>query len=339
VNRLALALVFVLGCKDATPDPEARATADEPTIQRDDLRADARGGLEQAIDDPATARALERTFTQLAASPEVVEAAEKLLARVGQDPELETRTAEFFGVLQTTAGIRIGLAEYARANPDLDVEAITTGFVGHVQARLTRTELVSWLESRLAERIGAAGPVLGAALLREAGGVARLADRVADALVDPALASALDQRLGRDPQRRAERLHQQLGDPRRCTDLLLALVERLHGPAGAALLAGLLDDEALAPMFAHALARVLDDEGFRDAAAELFELTMAAELEPPALDRELDALLALPVVEREAAAILAELARLPSVRERVDGFVDRFATTPEFEAALLDVID
>jgi hypothetical protein len=335
---LVLVLALVLACKDAAPEADTRV--DEPvTIERDDLRADAREGLELAIDDPGLARALERTFTQLASAPEVIDAAEKLLARVGREPRLEAPTAEFFATLQATTGMRAALAEYARANPELEVDAIAAGFVGHVDARLTRPELATRVELELGERLGAAGPVLGVALLREGGGVARLADRVADGLVAPAMVPALDQRLGRDPVKRADRLHRYLSDPVRCADLLLALAEHLRQAAGVGLLAGLLDDETLAPVFADALARVLEDDGFRDQAALAFEQAVAAELDPQALEREIDALLALPVIQREAAALLAELARLPSVRERIDGFVDEFAATPEFERALLDAVD
>ena len=48
---------------------------------------------------------------------------------------------------------------------------------------------------------------------------------------------------------------------------------------------------------------------------------------------------AIHVIEREAAASLAELARLASVRARVDAFVDQVAAGPEFEARLLDAIE
>lgn len=332
-----LALTLLVACKDAEPEPQQAAR--DPASERADLRADAREGLERAIEEPALARALERAFTQLASAPEVIDAAEKLLARVGQQPRIETPSAEFFADLQGTAGMRAALAEYARANPQLEIDAITAGFVSHIDARLTRPELAQQVALELGERLGSAGPVLGAALLREAGGVTRLADRIAERLIDRKLASALEQRLGSDPAKRADRLHRHLGDPRRAADVLLALIEGLHGPAGVRLLAGLLDDETLAPAFADALARVLVDAAFRDQAALVFEQALAAELDPRALEREFDALLALPVLEREAAALLAELARLPSVRERVDAFVDEFAATPEFEQALLDAID
>lgn len=336
-----LALILIVACKQPEPEPEpdTQPIAIDPTSERDELRADAREGLELAIDDPALARPLERAFTQLASAPEVIEAGEKLLARVGQQPRIEQPSAAFFATLQATPGMRAALAEYARANPQLELDAITAGFVSHVDVRLTRPELAQQVALELGEQLGAAGPVLGGALLREASGAARLADRVADRLIDPELASALDQRLGSDPVKRADRLHRHLADPRRAADVLLALAEALRGPAGVRLLAGLLDDETLAPAFADALARVLEDSQFRDQVALVFEQALAAELDPPALERELDALLALPVIEREAAALLAELARLPSVRERVDALVDEFAAAPEFEQALLDAID
>ncbi|MFV8749236.1 hypothetical protein ACNOYE_01665 [Nannocystaceae bacterium ST9] len=341
MKRVVLALAL-LACREA-PEPEPTPREREPSsaaaIDRDQLRADVREGLEQAIDDPALVRAHERAFTELADAPEVVDAAEKLLARLATQPRLDTSSAEFFAWLQDTPGMRATLAEYARANPELELDAIAAGFVGHVDARLTRPEIVDRLRGALADRLGSAGPVLGAALLREAGGVGRLADRVADRLVDPSLAGELDSRLGRDPERRAEALRRRLGDARHGADVLLALADALRGPEGVVLLAGLLDDETLAPSFADALARVLDDAGFRDQAAKLFELALASELDLAALDRELDALLAQPVLEREAAALLAELARTAGVRERVDGFVDRFASTPDFDRALLDALD
>jgi hypothetical protein len=256
---------------------------------------------------------------------------------VGLEIRLEAPTDEFFTDLQASAGMRAALAEYARANPELDVDAIAAGFVGHVDARLTRPELAAQIRLELGEQLGAAGPVLGAALLLEAGGAARLADRVADHLVDPAMAPALDQRLGRD--HRANRLHRQLTNPRHAADLLLVVAESLQGPEGVALLSGLLDDEAIVPVLAEAIARVLDDAEFREEAALVFEDALAAELDPKPLEHDLETLLALPIIEREAATVLAELARRPSIRGRVADFIDRFATTPEFEAALLDVVD
>ncbi len=337
-------LVLGTACGDSAPERELGqlGQANQPKLDRDELRADAREGLESAIDDPALGPALERSFTSLAAAPEVVDAAEKLLARVGQAPRLAIPSAEFFAVLQATAGMRAGLAEYARANPRLEtVPAITAGFVSHVEARLTRPELVEPLERALSERLAKAGPLVGAAVLREAGGGPRLADRVADRLVDPdlGLAEQLDRRLGSDPTKRGDRLHRVLSDPRHAAEILLAWAEALGQAGGVLFLSGLLDDPAIAPAVADALARVLDDPGFRDQAARVFEQALAAEPDLVAIDREVDALLETAGLEREAAALLAELARHPSVRDRVDAFVDQFAGSPEFEQALLNALD
>ena len=49
-----LALTVTVACKEPPPEPEVQRRVDEPTIDRDELRADAREGLESAIDDPET---------------------------------------------------------------------------------------------------------------------------------------------------------------------------------------------------------------------------------------------------------------------------------------------
>lgn len=333
-------LALVLACKEPAPELPTQAEPQRAaTSERDELRADAREGFELALADPALDRAFERAFTRLASAPEVVDASEKLLARVALEPKFERSSADFFASLQATPIMRAALAEYARANPSVEIDAIAAGFISHVDARLTRPELVAELELALVRRLGAAGHALGAALLVEAGGAARLADRVADRLVDPGLAAALDQRLGSDPNKRADRLHRHLSDAHRALELELALASALGEAEGVALFEGLLDDETLAPAFADALVRVLDDPGFRDQVALVFEQALAPELDAAALRRELDALLGLAVVEREAAASLAELARLASVRARVDAFVDQVTAGPEFEARLLDAIE
>ena len=104
-----LALILIVACKDPEPAPQ-QAVARDPASERDELRADARDGLELATDDPALARAFERAFTQLASAPEVIDAAEKLLARIGQQPRIETPSAEFFAYLQATTGMRAASA-------------------------------------------------------------------------------------------------------------------------------------------------------------------------------------------------------------------------------------
>lgn len=332
-------VALVSGCGEPSEPwrPSARSQASAPA--RDQLRPHLRESLETALADPLLARAHERALSSVAAGPLVIDAAEKLLARVEQAPRLERPSADFFAALQDTPGMRAALAEFVAANPELELDAIAAGFVGHVLARVTRPELVARLEQRLAERLASVGHALACGLLRDAGGLAALADAGADALVGPALADELAQRLGSDPAQRAERIERRVADPHESVALLLAWSDALASEAGVELLAALLDDEALAPLVADALARVLADAAFRSSAAAMFELALAPELDLDAIDRSLDALLALPVVAREAAALLPELARVPSVRARVDGFVAKLVASPAFTTALLDVVD
>lgn len=332
-------VALVSGCGEPSEPWRPSGPARASTPARDDLRPRLRESLDAALDDPLLARAHERALSNLALSPVVVDAAEKLLARVEQAPRLERPSADFFAALQDTPGMRAALAEFVAANPELELDAIAAGFVGHVLARVTRPELVARLEQRLGEQLAAVGHALACGLLRDAGGLSALADAGADALVGPALADELTQRLGSDPAQRAERIDRHVADPHEALALLLAWSDALASEAGVELLAALLDDEAIAPLVADALARVLADASFRGHAAALFELALAPELDLAAIDRSLADLLALPIVAHEAAALLPELARVPSVRTRVTGFVTQLAASPAFTSALLDLVD
>lgn len=336
---LGLLGLLGVGCREAPDEWTPSARKRPAALERDELRPQLRESLEAALDEPLLARAHERAFTTQAANPLVIDAAEKLLARVEQAPQLERPSAEFFTSLQATPGMRAALAEYAEQNPELELDAIAAGFVGHVLARVTRPELVAALERSLGDHLARSGHALAGALLRDAGGLATLADRGAEALVGPDLAPQLEQRLGHDPAQRAERIGRRLDDPHEVVAILLAWSDALAGERGVELIAALLDDEALAPLVADALARVLDDPEFRKQSGTLFELALQPELDLAAFERELDALLALPIVAREATTLLSELARLAGVRARVEAFVERLAASPAFALALLDAVD
>ncbi len=336
---LMLASGLVLACKDEPPEQHEVAPALHDGLGVVELRSTARDGLDAALDDPALARELERSFADLLARPTVVDASEKLLARLAAAPELEAPTQRFFESVQASEGMRAALTEYARDNPELEIDRLAEGFVSHVDARLTRPELAALVREALTRRLGAAGPALGRALLIEAEGAEQLADHVAQVLVDPANRAALEQRIGTDPSTRRDRLHQRLRDPERMIDVLLALAVHLRDPAGETLLSEVLDDEAIVAYFADALARVLDDAEFRTQAETLFSLALASELDAPGVRRELDVLLDLPVIEREAAVLLAAIGRDESVRTRVRGFLEQLGKAAELEGKVLDAVD
>jgi hypothetical protein len=170
----------------------------------------------------------------------------------------------------------------------------------------------------------------------EGRGVDGLAEVLVERLYAPGFASELEARLGDDPKR----LERRLGASERQADLLLDFATVLgDSQAGAELLAAVLDDPRTSKAFVEALERVLDDEEFLAATRELFALALAEDFDAEQFALEFAELLTLPVVEREAAALLASVARGEPTRAALADYLVRYGKREQLDGVILDALD
>ncbi|NVB40191.1 hypothetical protein G6O69_20255 [Pseudenhygromyxa sp. WMMC2535] len=330
----ALALAWLVACQASEDSPRERSVPTRPALDRGAARAAAVDGLEAAAEQAEVEAALARCFESLLGEAAILEASERALARVAEDPELAAEADDFFAALQDSPAMRAALVDYARAAQG---EGITSaGLIAFVDARLTRPELTALLRRTLTAALADAGPALGHALLIEADGAEALAEVVTSHLDDPEFSRRLGERLGDDPQRLARRL----GDPERGATLLVDFAAVLaEAPTGHATIAAILDAQTSAALSAASLRRLLRDDTFIAASRELFALALAAQIDARALEAAIDALLALPALRREAAALLAALARSEVARGQVSSFVQRYGERETIDPLLLDALD
>ncbi|PRQ04878.1 hypothetical protein [Enhygromyxa salina] len=344
---LAIGVALVgLGCergRQPQTDAESSSAREHPPdadlgLDTGAVRASVVDGLELAASDPVVAQGL-GLAAQLE-QPESQAAIERLLARVADDPELTRAADQLFARLQDSPAMRSALIDYARQNPELDAAALSEGLVSFVNARLTRPELATQLETQLRARLRAMDPPLARAFIADAGGASAIAAGVVSRLEDPSFGVKLRERLGREPAAVQARLERRLADPARVGPLLLALNAEHDEPgSGLDVVAQILDHERTAQLLAAALARMLTDEQLRERCEQLFALALAPTFDEAAFARALDELLAEPVVAREAAALVGALAREPDVRAHVERLVASFTSRPSFEGLLLTALD
>src|SRR5690606_12469722 len=255
------------------------------------------------------------------------------------DPTLSAAADRLFAEVQEGPAMRAALAEFARQNPELDLTALTEGFVAHVDERLTRIAIAEAIESVLRVELRSADPALARALMVEAEGAQVLGSAIVASVAEPELRAELERRLGKDPAALQQRLARRLAEPGRLEQLVAALGEQARSTAGIAAVVEILDHPTTATLLAGALARALDDAAVRERCEQLFDLALAEELDVVAFERELRRLLDEPAVVREAAALLAAVAREPLVRERVASLATAITGAPGFADRLLDAID
>lgn len=333
ISGLLLTASLLLAC-ERTPEPQPRADV-QAELDAGALRASAVDGLEAAAKDPVIASKL--GLAAALEQPDVEVAIERMLARVGADPTLSGAADRFFAEVQEGPAMRATLAEFARANPELDLTALTEDFVAHVDERLTRAGIAEALERVLRSELRSADAALAQALIVEAGGGEALASAIVASFAERR--TELEQRLGKDPSALQERLERRLAEPGRVGYLVASLGEQARSAVGVAAIVEILDHEATATVLAAALARALDDAAVRERCEELFGLALAEELDVRAFERELRRLLDEPAVVREAAAVLDAVAREPVVRERVASLAEALTKAPGFGDRLLDAID
>ncbi len=334
-SALALVACIALAC-----EREPSASGPDPAALELDagaLRVSAIAGLEAAVDDPVVAESL--GLAPALERPELEPAIERLLARLGADPRLSEVADRLFAELQDSPAMRAALLDYARANPDLELSALTEGFVAYVDARLTRPAIATAIESRLRARLRTAEPALARTLVREAGGAELLATAILVSFAEGRVRAGLEARLGKDPAALQERLRERLSDPRRLAYLVTALGEPLRSEAGALALRTIVDHERTATLVAGALARALEDPAVRERSEALFALALAEPLDARAFERKLGGLLDEPALVREAEALLAALAREAYVREQVGALAGAVVAGPSFAEPLLDALD
>lgn len=332
---VVLALALALACeRQEQPQEQAKVQAE---LDGGALRASAIEGLEAAAKDPVLASKL--ALAAALDQPDIEVAIERMLARATADPTLSAVADRFFVELQEGAAMRAALAEFARANPELDLSALTEGFVAHVDERLTRPAIAETIESVLRSELRGADPALAEALLVEAGVAEVLGSAIVISFAHANVRAELERRLGKDPVALQQRLERHLGEPGRVGFLIAELGEQARSPAGLAVIVEILDQQATAQQLAAALARALDDAEVRERCEGLFELALAEELDAVAFERELRQLLDAPAVVREAGALLDAVAREFSVRERIASVTVAVATAPGFADRVLDAID
>ena len=305
------------------------------------VRAAAIDGLEAAAEDPVRVRelGLADALAGPAVGPELSEAIERLLARLGQDPQLEAASDRFFTAVQDGPALRASLAAYARANPELDLSELTTGFVAHVDERLTRPAIAEAVSATLRAEVRDADAALAKAVVVEAELAELLAEAMLVRLGDPEVETSLAQRLGQDRATLEARLIERFAEPRRAGFALEALGEALGSEAGTLVLVTIVDHEQTATLVAEALTRALDDAAVRERGEALFALALADELDAKAFERELGELLAEPAVAREATVLLTSLARAKFVREQLAALVAVVVVQPEFGQRLVAALD
>lgn len=338
MTRLVICLVaFVAiacerdGRSQAQEAAEARAELDAGA-----LRASAIEGLEAAARDPVIASKLALAATL--ERPDLEVAVERMLARVSADPKLGAVADQLFADVQDSPAMRATLAELARANPELDLSALTEAFVAQVDERLTRPELAEVIEASLRARVRGSDAVLAEALIVETGAAELLATAIIVSFADAKVRAALERQLGKDVADLQERLGKRLAEPRRVGHLVEALGERLRSEAAIADWVAIVDHETTAELLAAALARMLADAAVRDRCEALFGLALAQELDLRAFERELRALLNEDAVSREVEALLFALAREEFVRERVAGMVAELVGTEGFATGMAEAL-
>ncbi len=300
------------------------------------LRASAIDGLAAAAQDPVIIAEL--GVVAALAQPDVEVAVERLLARVGADPDLAVVSDRLFADVQEGPAMRASLAEFARANPKLDLSALTEGFVAHVDARLTRPVIAEAIEATLRSELRGADPALARAMLVEARAAELLATAIIVSFADAKVRAELERRLGKDPAALQERLGKRLAEPGRVGYLVGQLGEQLRSEPGTLVLVAIVDHEQTAKLLAGALARALDDAAVRERCEALFGLALAEELDAREFERELGRLLAEPAVVREATALLAAVGREDYVREQVAGLVARIIAAPGFSEGVVEAL-
>lgn len=330
-----LGLALALACeRSEQPQPHGQAQAE---LDAGALRASAIDGLAAAAEDPVFASKL--GLAGALEHPDIEIAVERLLARATADQTLSAAADRLFAEVQEGPAMRAVLAEFARANPELDLTALTEGFVAHVDERLTRRAVAQTIEAVLRSELRHADAALTRALLIEAGGAELLGSAIVIRFADANVRAELERRLGKDPAALQQRLERHLGEPRRLGYLIAALGEQLRSEAGLAAIVELLDREATAQQLAAALARALADAEVRSRCEGLFGLALAEPLDELAFERELRALLDEPAVVREAGAWLDAVAREQPTREWVASLVAELVKPQGFAEQLLDAID
>jgi hypothetical protein len=335
VRRLIVIAVLALGC-ERREEPRAQPAV-QAELDAGALRASAIEGLEAAADDPVIASKLALAAALEHADIEV--AIERMLARASADPTLSAAADRFFAEVQEGPAMRAALAEFARANPELDLTALTEGFVAHVDERLTRTAVAETIEAVLRAELRAADSALAHALIVEAGAAELLGSAIIVSFADGNVRAELERRLGKDAPALQERLERHLAEPGRLGELVTQLGEQVRSEAGLAVIVEILDHETTAQQLAAALARTLDDATVRTRCEALFGLALAEELEVREFERELRGLLDEPAVVREADALLAAVAREQFVREQVASLAGAVVKAPGFADRVLDAID
>jgi hypothetical protein len=283
------------------------------------VRSAAIDGLEATAGDPVTVRQL--GLAAALTGPELQPAVERLLARLGRDPELERAADRWFSAVQDGPTLRAVLVEFARTNPDLELSELTAGFVAHVDERLTRPALAEAIAATLRTQLRGADEALAKAMLVEAEGAELLAEVLLLRLGDPQVEAALKRRLGQDLPTLEARLIERLGSPRRASFAVELLGEVVASDAGVVALITIVDHEQSARLVAAALAELLDDPGVRERGETLFGLALAEDLDVRAFERELALLLAEPAVMRAGKTLLTGLARAKHAREQLAAMV------------------
>jgi len=343
--RRWLAVVLLVGLASAC-ERQADAPAQGSTVVELDagaLRASAVDGLEAAAADPAIASTL-GLASALARNGhdhdeiEIEVALERMLARVYADARLSDAAERLFVDLQASPATRAALADYARANPELDLRELTEGFVGYVDERLTRPAIADAIASALRTQLHRADPSLARALLIDAGGAELLGSAIIVRFADARVRAELERRLGKDPAALQQRLERRLADPGRVGGLIATLGEAARAEPGLAAIVEILDHDQSAALLAASLTRALDDADLRARAASLYGLALAEQFDDRSFARELRELLDQPAVVREAVALREAVARQPFVRERVASLVRAVSQAPGFSATLLDTL-
>jgi hypothetical protein len=335
VRRLFLIVALALGCeREAEPQAQPQVQAE---LDAGALRASAIDGLEAAAKDPVFASKL--GLAAALEQPDIEVAIERMLARVSADPIASAAADRFFAEVQEGPAMRATLAEFARANPELDLTALTEGFVAHVDERLTRAAIVETIESVLRSELRAADSALAQALFIDAGAAEVLGSAIIVSFADANVRAELERRLGKDPAALQERLAKHLAEPGRVGYLVAQLGEQARSDTGLVAIVEILDHETTAQQLAAALARTIDDEAVRARCETLFGLSLAEELDVRAFERELRGLLDEPAVVREAAALLAAVAREQLVCERVASLAGAVAKAPGFAEQVLEAVD
>jgi hypothetical protein len=330
-----LVVAMSLACeREREREPQVEV---ETELDAGALRASAIEGLQAAANDPVLASKL--ALATALEHPDVELAIERMLARVSADPQLSAVADSFFAEVQESSAMRTALAEFARANPELDLTALTEGFVAHVDERLTQTEVADAIEAVLRLELRASEPALARAMLIEAGAAELLGSAIVVSFANPEIRAALEQRLGKDPGALQQRLERHLAEPGRHGMLVGQLGEQARSEAGLAAFIAILDHETTATLLAGALARVLDDAAVRQRCEALFGLALASRLDASGFTSELRELLDEPAVVREAAVLLDAIAREPFTREQVASLAAAVVAAPGFADRVLDAID